>query len=315
MCGPIFELPGSTVTFDPGFGCGNKYWGIKNYQNKISENASLPIFGRLSDDCTDNTEAPTIPESSEGIRSYARVHAETADPSNESIAWQAAFQGADPWGFNATRDGQALANNNLFPLSAQLNYSLDVSYLWLDGDNSRPHGTYDNLKGNILVDLWFAENNNNNNNYSSSNDPSQQPNSVLVIDLAVANLENVDGRWRQDPFLWEGVQYYKPFAQREDNGQLVYYYNIVLDIDGKNPRVWYDLSPTQYPKSLDQIISDAFSYNYTFNDGTHAPGIMRQNFNLVDIEAGAEVWNDVGGSGELTASFSVLNVTYTQADS
>ena len=307
----------STVTFDPGFGCGNKYWGIKNYQNKVSENGSLPIFGRLSGDCTDNTEAPALPESSEGIRSYARLHAETADSSNVSIAWQAAFQGSDPWRFNATRDGQALANNNLFPLSAELNYSLDVSYLWLDGDNSRPHGTYDNLKGNILVDLWFAENNNNNNknNYSSSNDPSQQPNSVLVIDLAVANLENVDGRWRQDPFLWEGVQYYKPFAQREDNGQLVYYYNIVLDVDGKNPRVWYDLSATQYPKNLDQIISDAFSYNYTFNDGTHAPAIMRQNFNLVDIEAGAEVWNDVGGSGELTASFSVLNVTYTQADS
>ena len=79
--------------------------------------------------------------------------------------------------------------------------------------------------------------------------------------------------------------------------------------------MWYDLSPTQYPKNLDQIIFDAFSYNYTFNDGTHAPTIMRQNFNLVDIEAGAEVWNDIGGSGELTASFSVLNVTYTQADS
>lgn len=296
----------STVTFDPGFGCGNKYWGVKNYQNKISENASIPMFGRLSGDCTDNEEAPTIPESSEGIRSYARLHAETANSSNQSIAWQAAFQGVDPWGFNATKDGQALANNNLFPLSAQLNYSLDVSYLWLDGGNSKPHGTYDNLKGNLLVDLWFAENN----NYSSSNDPSQQPNSVLVIDLAVANLENVDGRWRQDPFLWEGVQYYKPFAQREENGQLVYYYNIVLDVDGKNPRVWYDLLPAQYPKSLDQIISDAFSYNYTFNDGTHAPGIMRQNFNLVDIEAGAEVWNDVGGSGELTASFSLCNLTY-----
>lgn len=298
----------SAVTFDPGFGCGNKYWGIKNYQNKISENASLPPFGRLSGDCTDNTEAPTIPESSEGIRSYARLHAETADSSIESIAWQAAFQGADPWGYNATTDGQALTKNNLFPLSAQLNYSLDLSYLWLDGDNSKPHGTYDNLKGNILVDLWFAENHNN--NYSSSNDLSQPSSSALVIDLAVANLENVDGRWRQDPYLWEGVQYYKPFAQREDNGQIVYYYNIVLDVDGKNPGVWYDLLPTQYPKSLDQIISDAFSYNYTFDDGTHAPSIMRQNFNLVNIEAGAEVWNDVEGSGELMTSFSLCNLTY-----
>jgi hypothetical protein len=302
----------STVMFDPGFGCGNRYWGIKNYQNKISENASLSIFGRLSEDCTDNTEAPTIPESSEGIRSYARLHAETTDSSIESIAWQAAFQGADPWGYNATSDGQALTNNNLFPLSAQLNYNLDVSYLWLDGDNSRPHGIYDNLKGSILVDLWFAENHNS--NYSSSSDHSQPSDSVLVIDLAVANLENVDGRWRQDPYLWEGVQYYKPFAQREDNGQIIYYYNIVLDVDGKNPGVWYYLLPTQYPKSLDQIISEAFSYNYTFNDGTDAPSLDRQNFNLVDIEAGAEVWNGMGASGELAASFSVSNLTYAQAD-
>ena len=45
---------------------------------------------------------------------------------------------------------------------------------------------------------------------------------------------------------------------------------------------------------------------------------MRQNFDLVDIEAEEaeeeEVWNDVGGSGELTASFSVCNLTYTQVD-
>jgi hypothetical protein len=44
------------------------------------------------------------------------------------------------------------------------------------------------------------------------------------------------------------------------------------------------------------------------------PSLNRQNFDLVDIEAGAEVWNDIGASGELTAGFSVLNVTYTQTD-
>jgi hypothetical protein len=304
----------STVTFDPGFGCGNKYWGIKNYQNKVSENTSAPIFGRLSGDCTDNTEAPTIPDSSGGIRNYARLHAETSNSLDQSIAWQAAFQGVDPWGLNATRDGQALASNNLFPLSSELNYSLDVSYLWIDDDNSRPHGTYDNLKASILVDLWFAENYNTEDDYSSSNDAGQQPGNLLVIDLALANLENVNGRWRQDPYLWEGSQYYEPFAQKGDNGQIVYFYNIVIDTEGRNPGVWYHLLPTQYPKSLDQIISDAFSYSYTFHDGTYAPNIMRQNFNLVDIEAGAEVWSDIGASGELTAGFSICNLTYTQVD-
>jgi hypothetical protein len=304
----------STVTFDPGFGCGTKYWGVKNYQNKVSEDASIPTFGRLSTDCTDNLEAPAIPESSGGIRNYARLHAETLNPSDQSIAWQAAFQGADPWGVNATKDGQASVDNNLFPLSAQLNYTLDVSYLWLDDDNSRPQDVYDNLKGNILVDLWFAEDDNNNNNPLSNESNQQQPTSMLVIDLALANLENVNGRWRQDPFLWEGVQYYKPYAERKNNGQLVYYYNIVIDVDGKDPGVWYNLSSTQYPKSLDQIIYDAFSYNYAFNDGSHAPTIMRHNFNLVDIEAGAEVWNDIEASGELTASFSLCNLSYFQAE-
>jgi hypothetical protein len=301
----------STVTFDPGFGCGNKYWGIKNYQNKISKDPLVPTFGRLSEDCTDNEKAPSIPQGSQGIKNYARLHAETSNPLNQSIAWQAAFQGADPWGINATTDGQALVNNNLFPLSSQLNYSLDVSYLWLDDDKSRPHGVDDNLKASILVDLWFVDNHN---NYSLSKDHNKRPDRVLVIDLAFVNLENVNGRWRQDPYLWKGGQYYQPFAQKDGNGQITYYYNVVLDTEGNNPGVWYHPLSTQFPKSLDQIVSDAFSYDYTFKDGTSAPSIMRQNFNLTDIEAGAEVWNDVEASGELSASFSVCNLTYARTN-
>lgn len=85
-------------------------------------------------------------------------------------------------------------------------------------------------------------------------------------------------------------------------------------MDGKNPGVWYHPSATEYPKSLNQIISDAFSYDYTFKDGTSAPTQDIENFNLVDIEAGAEVWNDIGASGELTASFSLFDLSYKQAD-
>jgi hypothetical protein len=306
------EMMSPRATFDPGFDCGNKYWGIKNYQNEVSVNPSIPPFGRLSTDCTDNTDTPAIPENgAETTRSYATLHAETAN-SNQSVAWQAAFQGTDPWGVKSTRDGQALANNNLFPLSSQLNYTLDVSYLWLGGDNSRPHGTNDNVHANILVDLWFAENSN---NYSSSsNVPGQEANNKLVIDLAFANLENVNGTWNQLPYLWEGAQYYKPYAERGDNGEIVYHYNIVLDIDGKNPGVWYHVLPSQYPKGLNQIISDAFSYGYEFEDDTSAPTLQKENFNLVDIEAGAEVFNDAGASGELTASFSLCNLSYMQTD-
>jgi hypothetical protein len=240
------------------------------------------------------------------------IHSETSNSSHQSIAWQAAFQGVDPWGVDAAREGEALTKNDFLPLSAQLNYTLDVSYLWSDGNNSRPHNTTDNLKASILVDLWFVENHNDTHQYSSSlNDPKQQPNRVLVIDLAFANLENVNGRWRQDPYLWEGVQYYRPFAQEIGEGQLVYYYNIVGDTDGEKPWMWYHISPTEYPKTLDEIISDAFKYDYAFNDGTHAPSLDIQDFNLVNIEAGVEVWNDIGASGELTASFSLCNLTYS----
>ena len=283
-----------TVTFDPGFDCGNKYWGIKNYQNEVSTNPSIPVFGRLSTDCTDDTEAPAIPENGINItRSYARLHAETADSSSQSVAWQATFQGSDPWGVDATRDGQALSKNDLFPLPPRLNYTLDVSYLWLNDENSRPHGSDDNLTANVLVNLWFAENYN---NYSLQSGPGQKPNSMLVIDLAFANLVNINGKWKQDPYLWEGVQYYKPYAEIGDTGEIVYDYSIVMDTDGKNAGVWYQPLPSEYPKSLNQIISDAFSYDYAFEDGTPAPILKAENFNLVELEEGAEVWNYVGGS-------------------
>jgi hypothetical protein len=60
-----------------------KYWGIKNYQNEVSADPSSPIFGRLSRDCTDDREAPAIPEYGGGTtRSYARLHTETANSSN-----------------------------------------------------------------------------------------------------------------------------------------------------------------------------------------------------------------------------------------
>lgn len=301
----------SMITLDSEFDCGNKYWGVKNINNKVSANPSIPTFGRLSSDCTEDIETQALPENGEGTtRSYTRLHAETANPSDQSIAWQAAFQGTDPWGVKATRDGLASANNNLFPLSSVLNYTLDVSYLWLDDDNSRPHGPNDRVKGNILVNLWFTDNLY---NYSSSSDDSnQQSNNVLVIDLAFANLENMDARWRQDPSVKEGMQYYKPFVERGEHGELVYHYNIVIDAEGINPGVWNHVLLGQYPKSLNEIISDAFNYGYTFNDGTSAPSLNRQNFSLVNIEAGAEVLNDSGASGELIASFSLCNLSYMQ---
>ena len=90
------------------------------------------------------------------------------------------------------------------------------------------------------------------------------------------------------------MQYYEPFVERGDHDELVYHFNLVVDTDGKDPAMWYHVLPSQYPKSLNEIISDAFSYDYAFKDGSSAPTLSRQNFDLVNMEAGSEVLNDAG---------------------
>jgi hypothetical protein len=286
------------ITHDPGFGCSNKYWGIKNYQN---QNERDPAFGK-NNDCNDNPNEPSIPEES-GIKNYIKVMAETEKTTQESIAWQAAIQGIDPWGYDSKNNGGALNNNDGFQLSPDLDYQLKVQYLWFDDNTSRPQNANDNLKASLLVDLWFADT-------ASPRITDGLYKNVLVIDLAFANLENDGGKWRQDSYLWEGVQYFRPYAEKnKDNGQTIYYYNIVLDIDGKNPMVWYAPS-SQYSKSIKEIINDAFSYSYKSLNNEKIDTPIKSDYKLVDVEIGAEVWNDIGARGTIVAAFSECKLTY-----
>jgi hypothetical protein len=288
----------SNITYDPGFGCSNKYWGTKNYQNGNELN---PAFGR-NNDCNDNPNEPSLPDES-GIKNYIKVMAETGETTQESIAWQAAIQGTDPWGYDSKNNGGALNHNDRFQLSPDLDYDLKVQYLWFDDSTSRPQNANDNLKASLLVDLWFADT-------ASPRTTDGLYKNVLVIDLAFANLENDGGKWRQDTYLWEGVQYFRPYAEKNnDNGQTIYYYNIVLDTDGKNPMVWYAPS-SQYNKSIKEIINDAFSYSYKSLNNEKIDTPIKSNYKLVDVEMGAEVWNDVGARGTIVAAFSECKLTY-----
>jgi len=288
----------NAITYDPGFGCGNKYWGIKNYQN--ADNSKY-VFGRNTN-CNDNPDATAIPDKN-GIKNYVKLISKTQLNTTSSIAWQATMQGITPWGHEAQRDGGALNDNNRFQLSPDLNYQLNVQYLWFDDEVSRPQSENDNVKANILVDLWFAD------TQSQRTDGGQYKN-VLVIDLAFANLENKGGKWRQDSYLWEGTQYYRPFAERNrENGQVTYFYSSVLDTDGKNPMVWYSPS-SQYTKTLKDIINDAFTYNYKLQGENTTSTPVKSNYKLVDLEAGAEVSNAVNAKGTLVIALSECKLSY-----
>jgi hypothetical protein len=167
------------VTFNSQFQCGDKYWAIKNWGNKRSEDYS---FGR-SGDCSDNELQPRIPANiNDGLRHYARVASETIDSDRKSLAWQAVIQGRDPWG-----NSNNSTYSNKFPLPTQLDYNLEVSYLWFNDNTSKPW--YGNVKANLLVNLWFVD-------AASPKTYDGQFKNVLVIDFAYANLvNNGNGQW------------------------------------------------------------------------------------------------------------------------
>jgi hypothetical protein len=287
------------ITYDPGFGCGNKYWGVKNYNN---DNNLNPAFGK-NNNCDSNLDQPNIPTKN-GIKNYMKMMAKTKFITTQSDAWQAAIQGADPWGYDDKYHGGALNHNDRFQLSPDLNYQLKVGYLWFDDNISKPQTDNDNVKASLLVDLWLVDT-------ASPRTSSGLYKNVLVIDLAFANLENKGEKWRQDSYLWEGGQYYQPFAEKnKDNGQTIYYYNIVLDTDAKNPMTWYAPS-SQYSKTIKEIINDAFTYNYKLRNGDNADIPIKANYKLVDIEAGGEIWNDIGSQGTIVFAFSECKLTYT----
>ncbi len=125
--------------------------------------------------------------------------------------------------------------NNEFPLSPDLDYKLELQYLWLNDNTSKP--LKGDLQANILVNLWFVDT-------QSPHAANGLYKNALVIDLAFANLINKDGYWQQNSSLNEGGHYYQPYAANEiSQEQSIYHYNTVLDTDGRNPNQWYAPSP------------------------------------------------------------------------
>lgn len=157
------------------------------------------------------------------------------------------------------------------------------------------------MKANLLVNLWFVD-------AASPKTHDGQFKNVLVIDFAYANLiNNGNGQWIQNASVSEGQQYYKPYGEPNPDfpEQIVYRYNYVVDNNGTTEEEWRNSSIR-----IDDIIDDAFNYNYEFFNGTQAGKSSRSNYQLVNIEAGAEVWNDEGASGVIVAAFSNVELYY-----
>jgi hypothetical protein len=289
----------SIITYDPGFICGNKYWGIKNYQNSNDSNYK---FGKDENCSNNNLKEPAIPNEG-GIRNYVKVTThKNAD--RQYAAWQAAIQGTDPWKFDAKNNGAAIHANDKFPLDSDLDYRLDVQYLWFSDNVSKPSNSNNNssAQANLLVDLWFVD------TVSPKTSDGQYKN-VLVIEASLANLENAGDKWKQTSYTWNGGVYYKPFIEKNKSfpNQTIYHYPLVLDSSGKNPMKWYTSST-----SLKEFINDAFNYNYELNsNNSHlVQKPVKQNYKLVDFELGAQLNGSKGDSGTLVAAFSMSKLTY-----
>jgi hypothetical protein len=294
------------VTLDSEFECGNKYWGMKNHLNPGGPNYN---FGK-KEDCTDNLEEPPIPSGNGSLDNYVKITTTNDGSKDHSITFQSAIQGTDPWDINATSDGGAIDYNNKFPLAPDLDYQLEARYIWFDDEISRPEGG--NVQANLHVDLWFADT-------KSPRTEDGQYKNIMGIDFGFAHLGNIDsessayspvteyGHWQQRVSIEEGKSFFPPFA-RTHNGQTLYLYNVVVDTDGKNPEQWYETQPI----SINKFIQDAFSYDeYETSDGEEQDKPIMSDYELIDIEAGVEIWNELeGDAGTLTAGFSNVRLTY-----
>jgi hypothetical protein len=289
------------VTRDSEFECGNKFWGIRDHRNFYQ--GAQHIFAKSSD-CRMNDSAPSMPNEN-GTTNYLKLVSQNKNNDDEDIAFEAGLQGTTPWGFNSKDDGGAALSNEMMPLPTDLDYQLEAEYMWLDNEISRP-SEEGNVKANLNVDLWFADT-------KSPRTEDGQYKNIMIIDFSFANLENRDGHWRIRDSAVEGQSYFRPYAFLDDNGQTRYTFNAVLDTDGKEPGKWYAPSPSTYTKTIKQFIDDAFNYEYETKDGEsqRVDNPVKSNYELIDIEAGAEVWTEnKESSGTIVAGYSKVKLMY-----
>ena len=159
-------------------------------------------------------------------------------------------------------------DDNLPETSGTESITADMQWCWKD--SLQPDGTSDNVKGNVLMDLWYYD--------GSSN--------AVVIDLLFDRVWNDNGSWEQDNSQTVGDTYSTPHKTIE-GGITVYHYSVVVRNTDTNADTLYSFST-----NVDDYIDDAFDHNYPGTDPA-----ARSDFDLVSVECGFEITNAGSSDG------------------
>jgi hypothetical protein len=260
------------VVLDYGFGCGNRNWRIKNYQN---EESNSYIFGYRSDCATQ------WGSTYHGRQNYVKLHV-AIDNSNHPqwyIAWEAGIQGIDPWGTSDTSTGAGY-HDTRFPASSWNSYNLHVQWIWTN--DARP-ATSSNIHAHYLTDLWFVN-------------PSSNPKRAVAIDFLWTCLKNVNGVWVQQTDFTDWYCKFTPYCGLV-NGFDTYHYAVVLPAAGnkQGSAQWNDAKV-----NVGLYIAMAFGATYG-NDPSSSkcksssPGSIG-GYSIYDLESGIEL--QIGSSGQ-----------------
>ena len=296
----------SDIVSDYGFGCGNRFWGIKD----DTHNSELGhwFFGSSASTCT----GQTIYYSRYNV---AKVHtAMNTLGTTYKTAWEAAIQGRGEWGERGNPVPQQ--SNANFPASSTNNYSLEGQWLW--NDDQQPQTT--GIHAHFLTDLWFCKT-----GQQSSTGCNPSTSDYLVIDFMWMDLKNSGtNHWQQncvsdtncisDVSSAPGTQYSPIFCQREAGagGTLtnVYHYNVILDNVRHGINLWADKTA-----NINQYITDAFNTQYPAGACTHNyPGGStnghRGEYSIVDVESGIELDGATSDSGRVDGAYSFTRLSY-----
>ncbi|NWG37537.1 hypothetical protein [Nitrososphaera sp.] len=293
---------------DPGFGCGDSYWGIKSGQYEYDQYK----YGKEDN----NNNCGTILYTYYGRTNIVKLHTFLPGDMSQQYAtqWQAAIQGTDPWGnygqYAWEHPPEILNGNGAFPASTSPSYNLKAQWLWTN--DAKP--LTDNVYANYLTNLWLVN-----------------TNSYIVIDFMWMQLKSNGS----SPYSWvqnivtdqssttkgntanpaSGIQYYQPYCDREPGAggtyKNVYHYNVVLDNTSHGSGQWIEKVA-----SINSILTQATTYGGYVQAGpfgnctTLTPG-TRSSYSIVDVESGIEVAaGSYGKSGKAEGGFSNTDLYY-----
>ncbi|MGI0088550.1 MAG: hypothetical protein ACREBI_11430 [Nitrosotalea sp.] len=301
---PVYAT--TLIVNDQYYSTGQKYWG-----NKISpDNGYSGTLGKYYY-CRDNngnakTGCPTLIDTR---TNYVREVTQMAG--NKKLSYETTIQGTDPWGNSDTGGGAANHNSN-FPRSPTApsgsNYQLTAQYAWFDStgfSDSVPSALATNgaVKATLLTDLWFKD--------------TSHTTNFLVIDFALANLQNNNGQWNeQSETIGQG--YSSPFVDQDASNNCVYHYSVVVDNNINGIQDTWRQAPT---RTINGDIANAFSSSTTYSNTGHTSctttipdgSTYTTNWQMVDLETGVEVYTSTGqvqNYGTIVGAFSQSALQY-----